>query len=251
MNKLYLFKNFSFLGGLALGTIAATGIATTPARAAVIGEVEWDNGTSNFFEDVFEGGDTSVFTDFQVTFSPGDLAASFNTNGVFDPPLQFADPGAPQDLDVPAVIGFFELAPGETGLGNTADYVLAQDLIFELSDPDTNGSVFITFTADDDEFLAAKDIDVVTNNVVGVDLEEVTSRAFVDIDQDGDGNIDLSFGPGQAEEILTFGVLDGASFGEYGAEVIVQEVVVPEPATILGLLAVGGLGFGLKPKKQL
>ena len=51
-------------------------------------------------------------------------------------------------------------------------------------------------------------------------------------------------------EELTFGQAVGSEGdgGGYQGEVVVG-VTAPEPATILGLLAVGGLGLGLKRKK--
>lgn len=263
MNKLYLSMNLTPLGSLALGVIAATGIAMAPAQAVTFsGELEWGDATSDFFDDVFEGG--STFTDFQVNFNPGQLADTFDTQGnAFTPnPLTFAAPDSPRLLNSPVTTGFFTLVGDGSGL--TANYVLAQDLVFTVEDNAIpNGLVEIVFQAGD-EFLAAKDIDTnivdPIDQIVGVDLEETTSNAIVRVDKNGDGDFndpeDLEFIGinGEAEEILTFGILDGAEFGEYGAETIVSKEIdmdqVPEPATILGLLTVGALGLSLKRKKQ-
>ncbi|MGB5769821.1 MAG: PEP-CTERM sorting domain-containing protein, partial [Crocosphaera sp.] len=48
--------------------------------------------------------------------------------------------------------------------------------------------------------------------------------------------------------ILEFGQSAGSIGGGYVAEG--TDIKVPEPASLLGLLAVGGLGLGLKRKKQ-
>lgn len=247
MNKLYLSKNLTFLGSLALGAITATGIVTSPVRAAVLGELEWGNGTTNFFEDALIGGAGTggfVFDDFEVIFSPGDLADSFDTFGIFVPPLELATFTNPQLLDVPAVTGSFSLV-GD-GTGSIATYQLDNDLTFNISDPDTVGSVAVTFGAGA-EFLAAKDFE--NGDVVGIDLEETTSIGTVVING-GPNAGTYPNGETSVSEILTFGDLEGGVGGEYGAEVQINDVSVPEPGTILGFLAFGGLGLAMKRKKQ-
>ena len=246
MNKPHLLRKIVPVGVAAFSVLAFT---TTHAQAAVIGELEWGDATSNFFDDVFEGGTT--FTDFEVTFNPGDLADSFDTQGIFVPPLEFADPANPQLLDAPAVTAAFNLV-GD-GTGDTAIYELESSFDFVIADADNNqGAVTVTFGIND-TFLAAKNLD--NGIIVGVDLEETFSDASLEIDgipgtfPDGSPNFPNS----SVEEILTFGILDGAEFGEYGAEVLVNQngSSVPEPTSILGLIAIASLGLGLKHKKKL
>ena len=249
MNKLYLSNNLAFLGSLALGMIAATGIVTAPAKAAtILGELEWDDGTSNFFEDVNPGtGDT-----FDVFFSPGGdppavegLAESFDTTGIFVPPLQFADPGNPQLLTVtPPAEGNFIYSTNQSGAGSGSFvYELVNDLVFVLEDEDAPaGAVTVTYGAGE-RFLGS--FDTVGGQPVGVGFEEIGEIAAT-VTIPGEGTFTS---PNVIEE-LVFTDLEGGNFGSYGAEVQIRSAHVPEPASILGLLAFGGLSLGLKHKKQ-
>lgn len=246
MNKLNLLPKLAITG--VATTIAAFGISTVSAYAAIIGEFGFENGTTNFFEDV---NPTLVgFTDeFNVTFSPiaaGEQASTFNTSGVFTPPLPDAPPGVILDLD--QVTGTFRQigyndndSSGDISLGDTFEYQLINDdLTFDFDD-----GVTVTY-GEDEIFLGTFDFDV-SGNPIGVEfVEENEVNPVVTIV----GNPNSPFTGDQVRESLIFSDLEAGDFGEYAGEVQVVEVV-PEPGTILGLLVIGGLGLGLKRKKQL
>ena len=229
-------------------TIAAFGISTASAYAAIIGEFGFENGTTNFFEDV---NPTLVgFTDdFNVTFSPitaGEQASTFNTSGVFTPPLPDAPPVAILDLD--QVTGTFSQtsyndndSSGDISVGDTFEYQLINDdLIFDFDD-----GVTVTY-GEGEIFLGTFDFDV-SGNPIGVEfVEENEVNPEVTIA----GDPDSPYTGDQVRESLIFSDLEGGEFGEYAGEVQIVEVV-PEPGTILGLLVIGGLSLSLKRKKQL
>ncbi|MGK7893324.1 MAG: PEP-CTERM sorting domain-containing protein [Xenococcus sp. (in: cyanobacteria)] len=248
MNPTNLLQKLAPVGVAAFGAIAFTGIATAPAQAAVIGEFQFVNGTDNFFEEVVPGiGDT-----FNVEFSDGGLASSFDTFGIFVPPLEFADSGNPQLLSVVGdpIVGSFLFDRFVNGVDATDGFVynLTSDLVFTFTDQDNGnpGTVSVRYGAGE-EFLGIFDGG-------GVEFEEETTvNASVEIDDDGDGIIDRFFPNGDTSvtEILTFGDLAGGVAGEYGGEVQVSHTTpVPEPTTILGLLTISALGLGLKRKKH-
>ncbi|MDJ0633252.1 MAG: PEP-CTERM sorting domain-containing protein [Xenococcaceae cyanobacterium MO_188.B29] len=227
-------------GAAAIALIAGVGIAATPAQASTLG---WSNGTSDFFNGVGN-------PNFQVIFSPdvtqdplndGIGAASIdNADGVFVPPFQGAPPIFLESIQE-AVGNFDIVVDGGTGIGATGIYELADPLTFVFPDiTPENGAPEVSVTWD-----AGTEFDYIfdTDNsvefrlaasqpapmVTGIDFEDET---FLD-----DG---LEFEDGS----LPAG-------GEYLAEVEYNNgPTVPEPGTILGLLAIGGLGLGLKRKQQ-
>ncbi len=227
-------KEFFLSSTLALGVVAGIGIAAAPAQAAILGEFEWDDATTNFFEDVNPENPDDTFS---VTFSPGGFAETFNTSGIFTPPLPDANPlDPPITLNLDPAEGEFEL------VSFTSDtqfvYRLTSPLVFDFDD-----DVSVTFGTDE-LFLGSFELDG-DGNRIGVGFVEQTVSAVVNIDGDifPTGNLIV-------REEITFGDLPGGEAGEFGAIAQVVEVNgVPEPATILGLLAVGGLGLGLKRKK--
>ncbi len=95
MEKLNLLSKFTAAGVAVVSTIAVTSFA--PAQAIGFGELQWDNSTSNFFEDVNPGAGDS----FDVTFSPGGVAAVFEAIGSFAPFF----PTVPDFYDVASCCG--------------------------------------------------------------------------------------------------------------------------------------------------
>jgi hypothetical protein len=215
--------------------VAVLGIATAiaaPAQALTTGSLGWSNGTSDFFDDVNPGeGDT-----FSVTFSPDSISLVSLANGLFTPP--FAPAPVPYiQILTPAVGNFAYIASG--GGGNRFFYQLTSDLVFAFD----NGAT-ITWG---------------TGTVVAGEFD----------DEGGSVEFELSNPPGEIGEntlptvtgiqpydfvlptdVLQFGDSSLAGGGVYDAEVDVTREHVPEPGTILGLLAVGGLGLVSRFKKQ-
>jgi hypothetical protein len=222
-------------GAAAIAVLAGVGIAAAPAQSSTLtGELEWDDSTSNFFEDVNPDEDDT----FSVTFSPeelGGLASVFIATGEFAPPFP-TTPLAPPD--------FYELIPPPTGTfkfvrsqNSSFIYKLQNDLVFNF-DANQNGvfalteDVQVTFKAGE-QFLGSFD-----NGSVGFEELDVDASVII-----------AGRTPLVLTEELTFGDSVGGTGGEYGA-IVETTTTVPEPASILGLLAVGGLGLSLKRKKQ-
>ena len=239
MSQTNLLQKLVPVGVVAFSAISVIGITTVPAQASTLG---WSNGTSDFFSDVNPGeGDTfTVIFSPDVTADPPDdgigAASVDNADGAFLQAFQPAPPIYLQDL-TPAV-GNFVYSPDQSLAGvNEFIYELEDDLVFEFLNEDEDviavatveeGTQFVGFFDTDDsvEFaLAPEQGQAIT--VEGIDFGDET---FLD-----DG---LEFEDGS----LPAG-------GEYLAEV--EYSSVPEPTTFFGLLTVGGLGLGLKRKKQL
>ncbi len=244
-------KKFFFSSTLALGVLTGVGIAAAPAQA---GTLEWDNGTSSFIEQFYTNGtDISggVFLpgEFDVTFSPeslGGQAAVFIASGDFVPPFPAIPPNPPEFFPINGGDGAdatFSLVGGDAA--NTFTYQLVDDLTFDFGN-----DVSVTI-AQGTTFLG--DFDTTPGGVIeGLGFEEdVIEGVTVDIDgdiytinDDPDNPLNVI-----GEDMVFSQAVGATEGGGYQAEVVVGEAV-PEPTTILGLLAVGGLGMAMKRKKQ-
>ncbi len=224
MNKL----NFLPLGLASLGSIAALGIATTPVQAQT-STFEWDDATSDFVEDA-----TGAFTpggSFDVEFSPGGIAAVFIANGIFD---LFDE--IPTLVNTVPTIGTFSFLQDDTTPPGQAEFVLDNQLTFEFDINEDGLSDLIGFLPEDSPFLGILNAD----GSVEFDLESGGIAEWTAILPDGTTVIADS-------SVFEFGQTAGSSGGAYIGELT---VTTPEPTTILGLLAVSGLGLGLKGKKK-
>lgn len=215
--------------------IAATTIAVAPAQAQIItGTLEWNNGTTNFNPITVDG----VFQDFDVTFSPGEgsepdlggQASVFIATGVF----------APYFTDLPA---FF---PINGGAGATGSFEFveetggpgAQEAIYELDGSlefDFGNGVTATLP-DGAEFLAIVEEDEADELAL---LGGEGSEWIFSVPEVGTFTAD--------DSVFEFGDLTGDAGGTYTAEGEISDV--PEPASMLGILAVGGLGLATRRKK--
>ena len=236
MNKIHFLQKFASIGVAAFSAIYFTGIATNPTQAAtLLGEFEYDDGTSNFFEDVNPevNGDT-----FSITFSPEGEAATFDTSGIFTPPLPDAPPGVILDV-VPETVEFTLVNGSYTNDLNPFEYELAEPLQLSFN----NGDVIVEYGANE-RFLGVFEVE--NNERVGISFEEEDVDASVTIL----GTQYPNDVPGTSVlEELAFSDLPGGEFGGYEGLTQVRQGV-PEPATILGLLTIGGLGLGLNCKKK-
>jgi len=217
-----------------LSGVAVLGIATAiaaPAQAFTVeSTLEWDNGTDDFNAEVdFTGGNT-----FDVVFSPaalGGVSAVFIATGDFAPYFQVPPPT------------FIPLLPPPTGSFTYVDETLTPG-IFEYSlDSD------LTFTFD------------TTAQGNGSPVTATLPAGSIFLGEVGPGNsVEFELESGQWEftlpnghtgtafsSVFEFGDLPTTGGGTYDAEGVVG---VPEPASLLGLLAVGGLGLVSKLKKQ-
>lgn len=236
-------KGFFLSSTLALGVAAGIGIATAPAQAQMLGALDWSDGTSNFFDDVNPG----MGDDFSVTFVspsfPEDLTTVNGASGLFSP---FFGP-FPDTVDLTTTpIGIFDYVSNPTA--TTFLYALRNDLVFNFdSDDDGATDVSVTYGAGS-TFLG--DFDSDNGTILGVGFEEDSvDGEIVDIngktfELGADNNI-------TGVELVFNDIPETTVGGGYAAQVSVEmpHNDIPEPATILGLLAVGGLGLGLKRKK--
>ena len=247
MSKPHFFQKLAPMGVASLGAIAAiagVGIAAAPAQAVSFGALAWEDGTSNFFDDVNPvAGDTfsvefvsPLFTD-DVTTVSGASGLLLDGFGPF-PDIVDLVGGAPT--------GNFEYVSGSAD--TTFLYALTNDLEFNL-----DGEVLVTI-GEGSTFLGDFDLNAAgVIEGVGFELDTASNATQVTVGgevysftggSDGDNFI--------TGEVFTFGDLPETTIGgEYGGEIsIASHQGVPEPGTILGLLAVGGLGIAMKRKQQ-
>ena len=210
-----------------LSGVAVLGIASAIAAPAQAGTLGWSNGTSDFFGDVNPGaGDT-----FSVTFSGAGQAFVSTANGEFVPPFTFTDntiANPPYTTNLTPAVGNFEFVTAFNA--NSGEYKLTNDLAFAFS----NGATVTWEAGTIFEYL----------------FDEPGSVEF-QLGDDPD-NVPLVTGIQPYDyvlptDVLQFGDEGLSDGGVYDAEV---QVSVPEPGTILGLLAVGGLGLVSRFKKQ-
>lgn len=237
------------MGVASLGAIAAlagVGIAAAPARA---GQLGWDNGTTNFFENIGNFADITdpqndEFENFSVTFSSDGIALISNASDEFVPPFADAPPPSPTNTITPVTATFNYVDNSVVQLEGISEflYTLDSDLTFNFG----NG-VTVTYGAGS-TFQGEFGEDNV-GNVVNASFEEVIA---IGTDVNILGTIYTQEDPllRVTGVDLEFADLPGGPGGEYDGLVAVESHGVPEPGTILGLLAVGGLGIAMKRKQQ-
>jgi hypothetical protein len=135
--------------------------------------------------------------------------------------------------------------------------------------PSSGDQLFNDVSSELDIFF---DQDIAAFGFVGIDVGDFDGQIIADIRNDGvliesilidttinapGGSITffgiIAEGAGEFfDEIDFLDTAPGVDFFGYDEMTIgdPQQIIVPEPGTILGLLAVGGLGLGLKRKKQ-
>ncbi|GCA79691.1 PEP-CTERM sorting domain-containing protein [Microcystis aeruginosa] len=213
--------------------VAVFGIASAiaaPAQAiGITGTLGWSNGTSDFFSDVNPGaGDT-----FSVTFSPDNITLISTATGVFNPEF---DPASPPYIATTTATGnFIYNSANQTGLaaGEFRYELTGGPLAFVFPDPNGGSGASVTW-ATGTTFRGFFD----TPNSVEFEVEGPLPTIT------GIAEIPPHF---VVDDVLQFGDGVGPDGGVYDAQV---EVSVPEPGTILGILAVGGLGLVSRLKKQ-
>ena len=251
MNEPKLLEKLA-MASVASSMIVGSIIIASSAQAALVGGLGWDNGTSDFFDDVNPGDND----DFTVQFvSPQSASPETNisiTSGIFE--AIFPTPLAIVDL-ASAPEATFSYVNGQTPIsvpgGTEYLYTLDNDLVFEWNNLDGDpGDVDVRFT-----LKAGNLFEVETDDDPGpsteveailVGFEPSEAQWFIDSGVSLDGT-DQTFSVAEAE--FTFGQIEDQPGGTFGIEADAVEAV-PEPGTILGLLAVGGLGLALKGKKQ-
>ena len=258
MNNVYLLEKLAPVGVAAFGAISFISIATIPAQAQTLsGGLTWSNETTKFIQDFtilnglidpndLAGSLSAVNTalsdagSFDITFNPDPPATARvgSASGDFAP--SFPDTGINYDVD-PSTVSFNYVVDSASltpsGDSINFEYLLGDELDFNF---DVVPDVLVEFS-EGDEFLGVLELDSTNGNVLGVAFEEETLGGTVTIGTETQAAF---------SQALVFEDIVGTDLGEYAASVSVQHESVPEPATILGVLAVGSLGLGLKRKKQ-
>ncbi|MGD1698527.1 PEP-CTERM sorting domain-containing protein [Dapis sp. BLCC M229] len=227
MRKFLFSQKFAPLGVAALSAIAATSIATAPVQAATVSNGDtagWGNGTDDFYAGV--GNDN-----FSVDLNNGAFLLFPSGTGIFE------------DFDFPEILppAQFPITMNFTKIGGTGavtdpfKYTLDNNVIFNLG---ISGDAVapITYTQ-----IAGSQFDFIKDAVI--------TEGELDLNSNQNGFYTIDGVNYQANE--TFQLSDLATIGPGGEYDVEAEISsVPEPGTILGLLAVGGLGLGMKRKKQ-
>jgi hypothetical protein len=246
-----LFSKLAPMGVAALGAIAVSGIATAPAQASVINigsDLSWDDGfVESWLADVnpdltgpLDNPDTfSATYDDTATIEgvSGDFVNWLNVGDVvtFGPHGQLTSnflqvEGLP---DTPPAIAVYEVV-GENVIFDFTDE-LEGEILPKIDEPiETIKYVIPTGT----QYLLssfsqgqAAEFDLCVETCIGAPFWEINGTKI------------SATNTGDFQELL------GAS-PTYGISTVTGEKVVPEPASLLGLLTIGGLGLGLKRKKQ-
>ena len=250
MNRFYSSKNSAFLGSLAVGAITATFIASAPAGAvSLVGSLEWTNGTSSFLEQVDADTFNTLNATFDVTFSDlGTFASDFST-GDFNP-FFGTPPQAVGDVFEPVgPITFRNIElidpPFPSGIEDEAVFRNDDVIVFRfdtatLPDGDDGVTGPVTATLANSTFLGELREDG------AVELELADGEWVFDAPNEPGFDSTMAF-----SSVFEFGQDAGSPRGTYDASGSTRDMgKVPEPASILGLLAVGSLGMALKCKKQ-
>ena len=273
MNKTNLLQKIASLGVVTFSSISITGIAVDSAQAIGDGELGWQDTTSSFIGDFdvdFDPGppptagplpNVDAPDSFNVTFTPTNFLANIaDLQGEFEFDFGFTTP-PPRLVNVAPATGNFDLVQlidpvdPATNPYNEFEYELDGDLAFvfqgEGSDTAPNGT--IVTIKDDAIFLG--EVNVASDNVTpeGIEFELLAG----DIDVFTNGQLYTvsgeSCGSGECRvigEVFEFEQAFNTTVGTYTGQVSIQGNAIPEPATILGLLTLGGMGLGLKRKKQ-
>lgn len=145
-------------------------LGNSVTAATIAGELDFQNGTSNFFSGVNPVTDDT----FSIEFNPFDLLFLVNSQGVFSPFF-----GSPPVEGVPSSIGEFKFSSGDA---SSFTYNFTNDLVFDF---DAGGSVVIesgasflgSFTSSDTvEFVMDPSASVLATGVV--DPLTITDATF-------------------------------------------------------------------------
>ena len=242
MNKPHFLQNIASIGVAALSVITFASIVTAPAQASILSTAGWGDGTDDWFDDHFVGVTNAVGADpvtFDVDLTNGLFLLNPGGTGVFNT-LEYDLGQFLENPQFPITMTFNRLATsGDGTVGNPFEYELDADVTFEL--PDTVDGDTVTYTQTQGSVF-----DFVIDP--GIEIE-----GFLNPVSDTDGFYTINGDPKDTLETYELSDLVGVGAGgEYIVEAEFEENGrIPEPSTILGLLAFGGLGLGLKRKKRL
>ena len=244
MNKLNTLSKLA-IAGIA-GAVSAVGIVTTPAEASRLtpeSSIGWQESTSSFAPEVNPSDPIAEPPDeFTVTFSNDNNAIIQGPSGDFD--IWFNDN---QNLDpFPAVtVTFIQREPADDTPPTNAVYRAVTDFEFDFTDslpdgaakPDGTELTELRFIVPEETQFLLDTFTPGTDAAFNLCFETCVDRPYWLVN--GKRN--------DARTTFNFQDLGGGT-PQYGVVSVITGV--PEPGTILGLLAISGLGLGLKRKKQ-
>ncbi len=239
MNKLNLLSKLAIAG--TLGMIGTVGVTATSADAST-GGVAWTVFTNDFIDQLNPDLDVPPLDDppdtFNLIFGDGGAATSINsTSGKFINWLGDAPPSF--SINVPEVtVELQQSIPLDGTPPALAVYTAVNDETFDFSSgllPTASITSLEWVVPMGTQFLLTG----LTENSANVSLcvETCEGRPFWLADGEelhAINNIAVEVDPQQAQSSASSTLIKKA----------------PEPGTVLGLLAISGLGFGLKRKKQ-
>ena len=236
MNQTNLLQKFAPLGVAAFGAISVIGIATAPAHAAVIGAAGFDaEGILN------EVGNTTTLSDI-FNFADEEYSGIFSGLGTPN------TPGSPQDngpIFAPNTYRIVEVKDLVLTTANGTDYTNGFIDDFKVYENSNGDQITFDLNPGFDWFRSTVGDEIIYSNIGGYEGNYTADDAsindlLVTLDPNGFGAFQFS----------DSGTLEFAEI-EVTQDAQANGNTVPEPTTILGLLTFGGLGFGLKRKKQL
>lgn len=259
MNKLNFLSKLA-IAGIA-GTISTINITMTPAQASNLNigsDLTWSGGWSPALIPQIDPIDDDEIIQFTLNGSAtieqtsGDFAVWLPLGIGQTEPVEFDFTGNVSQLEVT-----WQQVTGEDILPGTpaalAVYQLQEDVVFDFTD-EFVGEILPKFLPDEE--IEVTEIKYVIPAGVQYLLDEFIPGEFADLSICGttcarvpfwmvNGKNDPAFSNHGFSEIIAAGQRNAS----YDSETIVV-AKAPEPGTILGLLAISGLGLGLKRKKQ-
>ena len=245
MNKTNLLQKLAPVGVAAFGAVSFIGI---PSAQASTGALGFSNGTSNFFStDIGNVGQADFTVEFVSPLFTDVVTEVDGASGKFAP-FFGPFPDIVPLLSTPTSTFSYVRAEGP----DSFIYQNNQNIVFEF---DTNGDnttaeVEVIYGAGS-QFLGS--FDTVGGAIDGIGFEEFSVATEV-VTIQGEGSFttvprgDGSFIDGI--ELVFEDIPETTIGGEYGGSVSITKESIPEPTAVLGLLTFGGLGLGLKRKKQ-
>lgn len=260
MNHVSLLQKLAPLGLAAVGAIAATSIATTPAQAFVFQDgstLNWADTTNDFFGDVNLRNNNDTL---QVIFNPTNSNIFIN-----DATGSFATAFTPSSADTitndPIIANFMYQ---QSAFKNELRYVLKENIEWDfglrtLTDHfgvEQNGVLkwvvpqgtefSVSFGPQPEESV---ELALCLDTCVSVPYFEFNGETF-GAPPNSEGEVVQGVFQDTVQNTLVFQDASTPANGGYTGGGVVVGQGTPEPASVLGLLTFAGLGLGLKRKQQ-
>ncbi|NCS30710.1 MAG: PEP-CTERM sorting domain-containing protein [Microcystis aeruginosa F13-15] len=212
-------------GSLAIGVLAGAVLTATSASAAVLTWGEWTNPDPNLRKDLIEG-------DKKVTFKPNSITGGFAAEAADK--VALLKMGDEYDFVYDAMDGATSYNSTSGSFAYTIE-ILPTYPNWYINGVDLDSNVTATYNKVEEKFDEIPGLTLTSTNGSSDPL-----TGFHSITPIKKLTVTNTLAANPGEELLSF----QNSFHQY------QVQNVPEPGTVLGLLAVGGLGLVSRFKKQ-